>query len=171
MVFGYDIIMNAVPSIERILIRDLQTLKRELSAYANEADIWVIPKGVANSAGTLALHLTGNISHFIGAVIGENGYVRNRDAEFSHVAVARQDLNARIEVAIQSVEDGLSKINDLDLEKPYPILLGEIQLTIGQFLTHLAAHFAYHLGQIDYHRRSVTGSIETVGAQNIAELT
>lgn len=162
--------MNAVPSIERILVRDLQTLRRELLAYDNEADIWVVPQGITNSAGTLALHLTGNISHFIGAIIGENGYVRNRDAEFSHFAVARLDLEARIDVAMQSVEDGLSKINDLDLEKPYPILLGEAQLTIGQFLTHLVAHFAYHLGQVDYHRRIVTGSTQTVGAQNIAEL-
>lgn len=163
--------MNAVPSLERILVRDLEALRRELRAYAHEADIWAVPTGVANSAGTLAMHLAGNISHFIGAVIGENGYVRNREAEFARMSVSRSELEARIDVAIQSVGDGLAKINDLDLEKPYPIMLGDVQLTIGQFLIHLAAHFAYHLGQIDYHRRIVTGSNHTVGAQNIAELT
>ena len=26
--------------------------------------------GIANSGGTLALHLTGNLQHFIGAVLG-----------------------------------------------------------------------------------------------------
>ncbi len=162
--------MNAVDSIHRVLVRDLETLRRELQAYANEPDLWAVPPGITNSAGSLALHLTGNISHFIGAVIGENGYVRNREAEFARTGVSRQDIAARIDIAIQSVEDGLGKINDLDLEKPYPILLGDIQLTIGQFLVHLVAHFAYHLGQIDYHRRLVTGSNETVGAQNIGEL-
>ena len=162
--------MNAVPSIQRILIRDLETLRRELRAYGNEADIWATPTGVSNSAGTLALHLIGNICHFIGAVIGETGYVRNRDAEFALRGLPLAEFETRIDLAIQSVEIGLSRINDLDLEKPYPILLGEIQLTIGQFITHLAPHFAYHLGQIDYHRRLVTGNNHTVGAQDISKL-
>jgi hypothetical protein len=31
------------------------------------------------------------------------------------------------------------------------------------FLQHLASHLAYHLGQIDYHRRVVTGNSVSVG--------
>ena len=163
--------MNAITSIHRVLIRDLNALRREINAYPNQSDLWLAPPGISNSAGSLALHLTGNISHFIGAVIGENGYVRNRDAEFADKNIDLVELERRIDVAIQSVEDGLSEISDLDLEKPYPILLGELQLTIGQFLIHLVSHFGYHLGQIDYHRRIVTGSNATIGAENIAELT
>ena len=163
--------MNAITSIHRVLIRDLNALRREINAYPNQSDLWLAPPGISNSAGSLTLHLTGNISHFIGAVIGENGYVRNRDAEFADKNIDLVELERRIDVAIQSVEDGLSEISDLDLEKPYPIMLGEVQLTIGQFLIHLVSHFGYHLGQIDYHRRIVTGSIATIGAENIAELT
>ena len=163
--------MNAVPAIQRLLIRDLETLRRELRAYPNRNEIWLTPLGISNSAGTLAMHLTGNISHFIGAVIGENGYVRNRDAEFTMQDIDVLELEKRIDVAIQSVEDGLSQITDFDLEKPYPITVSDIQLTIGQFLTHLVSHFGYHLGQIDYHRRIVAGSNTTVGAENIAELS
>ncbi|MBK7091934.1 MAG: DinB family protein [bacterium] len=163
--------MNAITSIQRVLIRDLNALRREINAYPNQSDLWLAPPGISNSAGSLTLHLTGNISHFIGAVIGENGYVRNRDAEFTDKNIDLVELERRIDVAIQSVEDGLSEISDLDLEKPYPILLGELQLTIGQFLIHLVSHFGYHLGQIDYHRRIVTGSNATIGAENIAELT
>jgi len=163
--------MNAITSIQRVLIRDLNALRREINAYPNQSDLWLAPPGISNSAGSLALHLTGNISHFIGAVIGENGYVRNRDAEFTDTNIESVELERRIDIAIQSVEDGLSEISDLDLEKPYPIMLGEVQLTIGQFLIHLVSHFGYHLGQIDYHRRIVTGSNATIGAENIAELT
>ena len=162
--------MNAITSIHRVLIRDLNALRREINAYPNQSDLWLAPPGISNSAGSLTLHLTGNISHFIGAVIGENGYVRNRDAEFADKNIDLVELERRIDVAIQSVEDGLSEISDLDLEKPYPILLGELQLTIGQFLIHLVSHFGYHLGQIDYHRRIVTGNNATIGAENIAEL-
>ncbi len=163
--------MNAITSIQRVLIRDLNALRREINAYPRQSDLWLAPPGISNSAGSLTLHLTGNISHFIGAVIGENGYVRNRDAEFADKNIDLVELERRIDVAIQSVEDGLSEISDLDLEKPYPIMLGEVQLTIGQFLIHLVSHFGYHLGQIDYHRRIVTGSNTTIGAENIAELT
>lgn len=162
--------MNAVSSIKKSLTRDLETLRRELRAYANETDIWALAPGITNSAGNLTLHLTGNLSFFIGAIIGENGYVRNREAEFASTGLSRNDLEARIDVAIQSVEDGLARINDMDLEKPYPIMLGEFQLTIGQFMIQLVTHLGYHLGQIDYHRRIITGSNVTVGAQNIAEL-
>lgn len=163
--------MNAVSSIKKCLTRDLETLRRELRAYTNESDVWALTPGITNSAGNLTLHLTGNLSYFIGAVIGENGYVRNREAEFASTGLSRRNLEARIDVAIHSVEDGLSKINDLDLEKPYPIMLGEIQLTIGQFMIQLVTHLGYHLGQIDYHRRIIIGSNVTVGAQNIQELT
>lgn len=162
--------VNAVSSIRMVLTRDLETLRRELRAYPSAPDIWAVRPGISNSAGTLALHLTGNISHFIGAVIAENGYVRDREAEFARTGVSLQEIEERIDVAKQSVEDALTKINDLDLEKPYPILLGEIQLTIGQFLIHLVTHFGYHLGQIDYHRRIITGNNQPIGAQNIAEL-
>ncbi len=162
--------MSTIAWIQRVLSRDLEALRRELQAYPNEADVWKVPAGVANSAGSLARHLTGNMSHFIGAVIGENGYVRNREEEFGGPPVASSEMMRRIDVALTSVDEGLGAINDLDLEKPYPVeLMGNI-LTIGQFLIHLVGHFNYHLGQIDYHRRLVTGLNETAGTQNLSEL-
>lgn len=162
--------MNAVHSIGQILLRDLETLRRELQAYPNESDIWKVPAGITNSAGNLTLHLTGNISYCFGTVIAENGYVRDRDAEFAGKNVPLADILARIDFAKQSVEDAVNTINDMDLVKPYPIPLAGITLTIGQFLVHLVGHFNYHVGQIDYHRRMTTGADVTVGAQNITEL-
>ncbi len=44
---------------------------------------WRNPYPYGNSVGHLVLHLTGNLSYYIGARIAETGYVRNRDREFT----------------------------------------------------------------------------------------
>lgn len=59
--------MTQVDSIRRILLRDLRSLREELAAYDDERLIWVLPPYLKNSAGTLAMHLVGNLRHFIGA--------------------------------------------------------------------------------------------------------
>ena len=38
------------------------------------------------------------------------------------------------------------------------------------FLVHLLSHLAYHLGQLDYHRRVVTGENRSIGALPVTEL-
>ena len=58
--------------ISEMMERDLLKLKEELSAYTNEADLWKTPAGISNSAGNLALHLIGNLNHFIGATLGNS---------------------------------------------------------------------------------------------------
>ena len=40
----------------------------------------------------------------------------------------------------------------------------------GAFLAHFATHLAYHLGQVDYHRRILTGEAKTVKAMALTEL-
>jgi hypothetical protein len=47
------------------------------------ANFGIIADGISNSAGNLCLHLIGNLNHFIGATLGNTGYVRNREQEFS----------------------------------------------------------------------------------------
>jgi uncharacterized damage-inducible protein DinB len=51
------------------------------------------------------------------------------------------------------VEKGLSKLNEHDLEKEYPLTVFKEKTSIGYFLIHLAVHLGYHLGQVNYHRR------------------
>src|SRR5205809_5892030 len=72
-----------------ILARDLRALRREIEAYPNERDLWRVQPGISNSAGNLALHLAGNLQYFLGAVLGETGDVRDRDAEFPRRDVPR----------------------------------------------------------------------------------
>ena len=159
-----------VDDLRRIFVRDLATLRRELEAYEREADLWTCPEGVANSAGTLALHLTGNLLHFIGAQLGSTGYERDRNAEFADRDVPRATLISSVEATMAVVNDTLGRLPAGRLAEPYPLEVGGVRLLTGQFLMHLATHFAYHLGQLDYHRRIVTRTGTTVGAQSAPEL-
>ena len=40
----------------------------------------------------------------------------------------------------------------------------------GEWLIHLATHLGYHVGQIDYHRRIVTGDATTLDVMSVREL-
>lgn len=137
----------------KILERDLDKLKDEISLYNNESDLWLIKNEIKNSAGNLCLHLLGNLNHFIGAVLGNTGYVRNRDFEFSAKNILRKDLINQIEETSQIVKDILSKLSDEDLKKDFPVKFNDNVLTTQQMLLNIVTHFNYHLGQIDYHRR------------------
>src|SRR4029077_19219374 len=89
--------MTTTTWISAIMARDLRALRRELEAYADERDIWRIQPGISNSAGNLALHLTGNLQYFIGTVLGGTGYVRDRDAEFNRRDVSRAELLRQVD--------------------------------------------------------------------------
>jgi len=53
------------------------------------------------------------------------------------------------------VNHTLDSLNETDLEKNYPQIVFEKEMTTGFFLVHLSTHLAYHLGQINYHRRLI----------------
>lgn len=133
--------------------RDLQRLQDELSAYPSETAIWQTAPGISNSAGTLVLHLNGNLQHFIGAVLGNTGYVRNREAEFSTRDVPRSTLLEEIRETVRVIGTVLPSLNETAFAEVYPVKVFDEQMTTGHFLVHLSTHLNYHLGQINYHRR------------------
>lgn len=100
----------------------------------------------------------------------EDGVVRDRAAEFSRRDVSRTELVAQLEAAIAAVENGLAGVAESALGKDYPERIAGHVVATGEWLIHLASHLAYHLGQIDYHRRLVTGHTETVAAMAVTEL-
>ena len=133
--------------------RDLNKLKSEIEQYRDEADLWKTDGEILNSAGNLCLHLNGNLQHFFGAVLGETGYVRDRDAEFTRTNVPREQLFEDISETMRVVRSTLEKMSDEEYAIEYPIEVFGKPMTTGFFVVHLAAHFNWHLGQIDYHRR------------------
>ncbi|NIN72988.1 MAG: DUF1572 domain-containing protein [Gemmatimonadetes bacterium] len=156
--------------IRRVMTRDLTALGTQIEAYANEGDIWRLVPGIGNSAGTLALHIAGNIQHYIGAQFGGTGYVRDRDAEFTTRGVPRAQLLELVARADSALQVGFDAIDDGVLDDTYPLDLGGVTLSTGQTLLHLAAHLAYHVGQVDYHRRIVTGAGAVAGMQSTSKL-
>ena len=135
--------------------RDLNKLKEELNAYPDEKSIWQVQEGISNSAGNLTLHLIGNLNHFIGSTLGNSGYVRDRDKEFTLKDIPRHELIRSIDETIVVIQQSLSTLNEADLEKTFPIKVMQVDNTTGYMLTHLVAHLNYHLGQINYHRRLI----------------
>jgi len=142
-----------IETLQKIFKRDLEKLKQEIASYRNESNLWKVDKSIANSSGNLCLHLVGNLNAYIGAEIGKTGYVRNRDLEFSLKNIPQVQLVKMIEDTIVIVEDGLSKLNENDLEREYPLLVFKEKTSTSYFLIHLTVHLGYHLGQVNYHRR------------------
>src|ERR1044071_4898844 len=153
-----------------LMTRELRAVKREIEAYPDDASVWRAIPALPNTGGTLALHLAGNIQHFFGSILSRDGYVRQRELEFSRRDVSRNELLAGIDAAIASVERGTSAVNDQALAKAYPEKIRELTVSHETFLMHLLAHAAYHLGQIDYHRRAVTGDAKVIDAVSVREL-
>jgi uncharacterized damage-inducible protein DinB len=140
-------------NLKSLFTRDLNKLKTEIEAYQDEANIWKTDKSVSNSAGNLCLHLVGNLSHFVGAILGNSGYVRTRELEFSLKDVPRAELIKKIEETLHIVTSTLDNLSTEDLEKEYPLEPFGYAMTTEYFLMHLFGHLSYHLGQVNYHRR------------------
>ena len=152
--------------LRALYLREVATLERELDLYPDDASVWAQLPGLPNAAGTLFLHLSGSLQHFFGAVLGGSGYVRNREAEFSRRDVLRAELRQELAKAREGLTLAFQNLTESHLEQVFPVQFADApfstRLTLLQFLSHLA----YHLGQIDYHRRAVTGNAESAAAIN-----
>jgi hypothetical protein len=142
--------------ITSLFERDINKLIEELMLYKNEETIWKIKEGISNSGGNLTLHLLGNLNHFIGATLGNTGYIRERDKEFSLKNVPRRQLVEDLKKVNEIVKDTLMRLSDGDLEKDFPVPLNDKTLSTSFVLLHLLMHLSYHLGQVNYHRRLIS---------------
>lgn len=140
-------------SLIPIFERDLVKLETEIAAYETDEQLWVVRGEIKNSGGNLALHLIGNLNHFIGAILGETAYVRNRDAEFDTKTGTKAEIIAKIKETIPVVSSALGKLTAEALVKDFPVQKHDETRRVDFMLLHLFGHFSYHLGQINYHRR------------------
>lgn len=161
---------DTLSSLVALFQRDLAALGREVEAYPDDALPWLEVPGLTNSGGTLVLHLAGNLQHFIGAILGHTGYVRDRPAEFSRRGLSRAELCVEVDAAQRAVREALMKLDPTRLAAPYPEVLVAHRFDTGDLLLHLAVHLGYHLGQVDYHRRAASGHSATIGAMALQGL-
>lgn len=165
--------MGSLPvrdALRTLILRELRAVRREIEKYPDDASVWRAVPGIPNTAGTLALHLAGNLQHFLGAGLARDGYTRDRDAEFARRGVPRTELLAELDRATGSVDRALSQLTDDQMEAVYPLPLPTGRVNTLVWVMHLASHLAYHLGQLDYHRRVVTGDAAGVDAVSVREL-
>jgi Protein of unknown function (DUF664) len=143
--------------LQRTMSRDLQTFRQEIELFPSDDAVWQTVPGVTNPAGTLALHICGNLRHYLGAVLGGSGYVRDREAEFRLRGIPRHELVENLLGTEEVVARVLQSLTPEILLAPYPEpMYGDLRT--DWFLLHLGTHLAFHLGQAGYLRRAVTGN-------------
>jgi hypothetical protein len=148
---------NAAGELAALFRRDLNRLIQELRAFPSDEKIWAVLPGISNSAGNLILHLEGNLREYIGRQLGGVAYTRQRDLEFSSGPIPAAILLERIQSLPDLIPGIVSGLSAGVLESPYPENVTGPPLSSRQFLIHLSGHLNYHLGQIDYLRRVLTG--------------
>ena len=149
--------MSVAIELSDLFRRDLTRLIQELRAFPDERDLWRCLPGTANSAGNLTLHLEGNLREYIGRQLGKLPYRRQRALEFSTRGLAAADLIQRIEAVRDEIPAVVRRLAALELATIYPEEVYRAPITTRQLLISLHAHLNYHLGQIDYLRRGLTG--------------
>ncbi|WP_020569990.1 DinB family protein [Neolewinella persica] len=142
-----------IPILRQLLQRDLTRLHDEISAYTSEANLWITGGEITNSGGNLCLHLVGNLNTFICGELGHSGYIRDRPAEFNTKNIPRETLLRQVLETRELVDQTLANLPTDSLDEVYSVQLRPEKMTTGYFLTHLAMHLSYHLGQVNYHRR------------------
>src|SRR5580765_8289646 len=106
--------------ITTLLVRELEGFKRELDLFPDDDTVWKTVPGVTNSAGNLALHVAGGLQYLVGSVLGQTGYVRNRELEFSRRSGTRAELHAELDRAMAVVREVLARVPESSLLAPFP---------------------------------------------------
>lgn len=137
--------------------RDLALLQEQVRAFPDDRALWQRLPGIANPAGNLVLHLEGNLREFIGRQLGKLPYTRQREVEFSAQGTGRDELEARIAELGALIPAIVGELSAVEMEREFPQVVLERSLSTQAFLVHLYGHLNWHLGQIDYVRRILTG--------------
>lgn len=152
--------------LSALYARDLTRLIQQLNAFPDTATMWQTRAGITNSAGNLALHLEGNLREFIGRLLGHLEYQRDRPREFSDSGIEKAELIARLTAVRDEIPQVIAGLTVDELDADFPQVYVGRTLSNRQMLIHLDGHLSYHLGQIDYLRRVLTGD----GAITLADL-
>ncbi len=161
-----DMTMSPSTELAALYTRDLRRLQQEIEAFPDTAALWRTLPGVTNAAGTLALHLEGNLREYIGRQLGHVDFTRDRPLEFSARGIDQAELIARIARLRETIPPIIADLSAEALDATFPEAVLGGPISTRQLMIHLSGHFNYHLGQIDYLRRAITGD----GALQLAGL-
>lgn len=138
----------------------VQLAVREIERYAqslielidplSQDQLWSRNGGIPNSIGTLTRHLTGNLNHYLGAGILRNGYVRERDGEFTETSLPKATIVSDLRAAVEVAKEAVDAIGEREVTQPYTAPSGEEYESLAYHIVRVATHFALHCGQADY---------------------
>jgi uncharacterized damage-inducible protein DinB len=159
-----------VTDLNTTLVRDFERTYREAAQKIHalvepltDEQIWTRPYPYGNTIGHLLLHLTGNLSYYIGAEIGGTGYVRNRPLEFTDTSRApKAELLAKFDQAISTVMAVIKKQSEQDWSAAYTAKGFEDCGDRFTAILRCAAHLSHHTGQIIYLCKELERSSGTV---------
>jgi hypothetical protein len=124
---------------------------RELAGPLTDEQFWRKPFPFGNSFGHLVLHLTGNLSYYLGAQIAATGYVRDRGREFAETArPSKKEVMQRFDDAIDLVLRTIRAQSPEDWSKPYTAQREEDAGSRFNIFLRCATHFHHHVGQMMY---------------------
>ena len=141
-----------------------QTVSSEMSAYyrsiaqklhqwvepLSTREVWHKPYPYGNSIGHLMLHLTGNLSYYIGARIANTGYVRNRDLEFSDPnPMPKEELLKNFDAAVEMVVATIGRQTAADWSASYSAERSDAKDRF-MIVLNCAGHLFHHVGQVIY---------------------
>ena len=123
-------------------------LHKWVDPLSNE-QFWHNPYSYGNSVGHLLLHLTGNLSYYIGARIAATGYVRDRDREFTETQrPPKEQVLEKFDRTIALVVATIRKQSAGDWALEYSAEREpEAKERFAAFL-RCAGHAYHHVGQI-----------------------
>jgi uncharacterized damage-inducible protein DinB len=141
-----------------------QTVSSEMSAYyrsiaqklhqwvepLSTGEVWQKPYPYGNSIGHLLLHLTGNLSYYIGARIANTGYVRNRDLEFTDSnPKPKEELLKNFDAAVEMVVATIGRQTAAEWSASYSAERTDAKDRF-MIVLNCAGHLFHHVGQIIY---------------------
>jgi hypothetical protein len=163
--------ISAMPELTFVIARDfgryylrvaeqIQSLVDPLT----DEQFWRRPRAYGNSAGHLLLHLTGNLSYYIGAEIARTGYVRDRPREFSDPSHApKAQVIKNFQEAIAMVVSTLDKQPASAWPSAYTAQGMEDAGDRFTAFLRCAAHLSHHAGQIIYLCKELELTASTAG--------
>jgi len=123
---------------------------RELAAPLTDGQFWRKPFPFGNSFGHLVLHLTGNLSYYIGAQIANTGYVRDRPREFSDAnPPSKDEALRRFDDAVAMVARTLESQSSEDWLRAYTAVGTKCETRLAIIML-CDGHLQQHVGQMIY---------------------
>jgi hypothetical protein len=132
---------------------------QELAEPLSDEQFWRKPFAFGNSFGHLVLHLTGNLSYYIGTEMAETGYVRDRDREFNeatrpHKSEVMERFGEAVAIAARTARTQTAE----DWSRGYTAMREEEAGNRFNIFLRCVTHMHLHIGEMIYLQFALSGS-------------